>query len=221
MENLTEYQTRTYWDKTWARFLKYHGMIAPSAKLVQHLFTHVPRNGFILDLGCGEGRNSLYLSQVGYNIIGLDLSFKAASVMKNNFFEESLKGFILTGDARWLPFKGNSLDGVLAHHLFDHLDKNGFDRALSECMRILKPGGVLLLTMDSFAEAASDHSIISKDDGSLFFSKGPSKGLLVRPYDNCELSSLSDLGWQILKDELTPSRSKIMLLRKNAEKPIV
>ncbi len=221
MENLTEHHTRTYWDKTWARFLKFHGMIAPSAKLVQHLFTHVPRNGFILDLGCGEGRNSLYLSQVGYNIIGIDLSFKAASVMKNNFFEESLKGLVLTGDARLLPFKSNSLDGILAHHLFDHLDKNGFDQAISECLRILKPGGVLLLTMDSFSEAASDQSVISKDDGSLFFIKGSSKGLLVRPYDSCELSALTDLGWQILKDELTPSQSKIMLLRKSVEKAIV
>ena len=70
MNSQIESQARTYWDKTWNRFLKYHGMIAPSAKLVQHLFSHVPRHGVVLDLGCGEGRNSLYLSQVGYNIIG-------------------------------------------------------------------------------------------------------------------------------------------------------
>ena len=214
MENHVEHQARSYWDKTWSRFLKFHGMIAPSAKLVQHLFNHVPRNGLILDLGCGEGRNSLYLSQVGYSIIGLDLSFKAASVMKNNFFEESLKGYILTGDARQLPFQNDSVDGILAHHLFDHLDQEGFQTAIRESLRVLKPEGVLLLTMDSFVEFMSDASLVNKDDGSMVFSKGPNKGMLVRPFDECELASLTDLGWQILKDELTPSRSKIMLLKK-------
>jgi SAM-dependent methyltransferase len=99
MENQIENQARSYWDKTWNRFLKFHGMIAPSAKLVQHLFAYVQRNGIILDLGCGEGRNSLYLSQVGYNIVGIDLSCKAARVMRNNFFEEELKGLVIAGDA--------------------------------------------------------------------------------------------------------------------------
>ncbi len=216
MENQIEHQARSYWDKTWSRFLKYHGMIAPSAKLVQHLFTQVPRNGVILDLGCGEGRNSLYLSQVGFNIIGLDLSFKATSVMKNNFFEESLKGLILTGDARQLPFMADSIDGILAHHLFDHLDQEGFRKAINECLRVLKPEGVLLFTMDTFSEALSDSSVINKDDGSFYFSKGPSKGMLVRPYDECELAGLTDLGWQIIKNEMTPSHSKIMLLKKLA-----
>ncbi len=55
MNSQIETQARTYWEKTWNRFLKYHGMIAPSAKLVQHLFNHVPRHGVILDLGCGDG----------------------------------------------------------------------------------------------------------------------------------------------------------------------
>lgn len=214
MENLIEHQSRSYWDKTWARFLKYHGMIAPSAKLVQHLFNHVPRNGIIIDIGCGEGRNSLYLSQVGFNIVGIDLSFKAANVMKNNFFEESLKGHIVTGDARQMPLGDESADGILAHHLFDHLDLNGLNRAVAECMRVLKPGGVLLFTMDNFVEAATDATAIAKDDGSYVYSKGANKGMLVRPYDNCELSAIAERGWQILKDELTPSRSKIMLWKK-------
>jgi hypothetical protein len=68
--------------------------------------------------------------------------------------------------------------------------------------------------MDTFSEALSDSSVINKDDGSFYFSKGPSKGMLVRPYDECELAELTDLGWQIIKNEMTPSRSKIMLLKK-------
>ncbi len=214
MNNQIDTQARTYWDKTWNRFLKYHGMIAPSAKLVQHLFNHVPRHGVILDLGCGEGRNSLYLSQVGYSIIGVDLSFKAARVMKNNFFEEELKGLILTGDARSLPLASDSLDGILAHHLFDHLDRKSFEMAMNEAFRVLKPEGVMLLTMDSFAEMAGDNNAITTDDASIVFVKGAHKGMLVRPFQEDELAALEEHGWQTIKNEVTPRRSKIMLLRK-------
>lgn len=210
-----EAQARHYWEKTWNRFLKYHGMIAPSAKLVQHLFNYVPRNGTVLDLGCGEGRNSLYLSQVGYNIVGIDLSFKAARVMKNNFFEEELKGLVITGDARSLPFQSESIDGILAHHLFDHLDAAGFVNAISEACRVLKPEGVMLMTVDSFGEFVGDPNAVARDDGSIVFVKGGYKGMLVRPYREDELASLSDNGWKILKDEMTPRRSKILLLQKN------
>ena len=210
----TEAQARNYWEKTWSRFLKYHGMIAPSAKLVQHLFNHVPRNGTILDLGCGEGRNSLYLSQVGYNIVGIDLSFKAARVMKNNFFEEELKGLVITGDARVLPFQSECVDAILAHHLFDHLDADGYASALDEAFRVLKPEGVMLMTVDSFGEFANDNHTVVRDDGSIIFVKGGYKGMLVRPYREDELAALPDKGWKILKDEITPRRSKILLLQK-------
>ena len=214
MKNQIESQSRNFWDKTWNRFLKFHGMIAPSAKLVQHLFNHVPRNGLILDLGCGEGRNSLYLSQTGYNIVGLDLSFKAARVMRNNFFQEELKGLAVTGDARSLPIRSESVDGILAHHIFDYLDQEGFNLSIDEAFRVLIPGGVLLLTVDAFTEAKGDNNTICKDDGSIFYVKGPRKGMLIRPYNPAELALLADKGWEILKDELTPKHSKIMLLKK-------
>ncbi len=212
----TETQARNYWEKTWNRFLKYHGMIAPSAKLIQHLFNHVPRNGTILDLGCGEGRNSLYLSQVGYNIVGIDLSFKAARVMKNNFFEEELKGLVIAGDARLMPFKNESVDAILAHHLFDHLDAEGFAVALAEAFRVLKTDGVMLMTVDSFGEFTGDSNTVLRDDGSIVFVKGGYKGMLLRPYREDELAMLSENGWSILKDEMTPRNCKILLLQKSA-----
>lgn len=214
MQNQIENQSRSYWDKTWNRFLKFHGMIAPSAKLVQHLFNHVPRNGLILDLGCGEGRNSLYLSQVGYNIVGIDLSYKAARVMRNNFFEEELKGSVITGDARNLPFANESVDGVLAHHIFDHLNSEGFLSSFNEAFRVLKSSGVMLLTMDKFEELTGDKNVISCDDKSLVYIKGPRKGMLMRPYQEDEFAGLAEKGWEVLKDEVTPKKCRILLLRK-------
>jgi ubiquinone/menaquinone biosynthesis C-methylase UbiE len=214
MANNQESGARAYWNKTWNKFLKFQGMIAPSSKLVQHLCNVVPRNGFIIDLGCGEGRNSLYLQQVGYKILGVDLSEKAIRVMKNNFFEEDLRGLPIVCDARQLAIKSESVDGILAHHIFDHLDYKGFQLAIKESLRVLKVGGALLMTLDNFSSSALEKGAVLKDDGAIVFTEGPRKGMLVRPFKEEELNKLSISGWKVLKNELTPQKSKILLLEK-------
>ncbi len=209
-----EANSRHYWDRTWSRFLRHQGMIAPSSKLVQQMIPHLRRNARVLDLGCGEGRNTIYLSRIGFQGVGLDLSRKAVKVLNNNLFEEEVRGQGMVGDARRLPLRTASFDGVLAHHLLDHLDGQGFAAAVAEVGRVLKPGGVLLLTMGNFAHLRGGREVTCRDDGSIVFTSGPNKGMLVRPFQDAALSELGRQGWQILKDELTPRGSKIMLLRR-------
>lgn len=209
-----ELQSKIFWEKTWNKFNKFNAIIAPSSKLVQHLVANVERNGVILDLGCGEGRNSVYLSRIGFNVIAIDLSLEAAIATKANFFEETLRGSSIGGDARQLPFKSNCIDGVLAHHIFDYLTKTGFKLGISEVFRVLKPGGVLLMTMDTFVTARADNHTVIKDDGSVVYISGANKGLLIRPYVEQELYTVSMSGCEILKDDLTPKRNKILMLKK-------
>lgn len=215
--NDTESQARNYWNKTWSKFLKYQGMIAPSSKLVQHLISNVDRKGTILDLGCGEGRNSLYLSQVGYSIVGLDLSMQAIKVMKNNFFEEELKGTAVRADARFLPLKNESINGILAHHLFDHLDFQGCKMAINEAYRILSPDGVMLMTVSCLSQVNTDNDAEKKTDGSFVYLKGSKKGMLVRPFIKSEIDNLPSQGWKILKNETTRKGNRIILLKKNSQ----
>lgn len=215
MDGKIEPSPRTYWEKTWARFLKHHGMIAPSAKLVQLMIPHVPRNGIVVDLGCGEGRNTLCLSRIGYRSIGIDLSFKAIKVLHNNLFEEEVKGLGLVADAVALPFATDSVHAVLAHHLFDHLDSDAFTKAIRETYRILSPKGILLMTMGTFREIP-DRQILKHADGTMVFKSGPQKGMLVRPYEDEDLARLSSCGWKVCREDLTPRNSKILMLEKPA-----
>jgi len=210
----TELQTRQYWDKLWGRFLRHQGMIAPSGKLVQLLLPVVPRGRLVLDLGCGEGRNTLYLGRIGYRAIGLDLSAKAIRLLKNNLFEEEVKGWGLIGDARQIPFPDGSFDGILAHNLFDHLDQAGFGTALAESLRILKPEGHLLMTLDPPPEGLSSRVAVTRDDGTIVFVSGPRKGMIFRSWSEAELQPCLERGWQKVKDELTPRKGRILLLKK-------
>lgn len=213
----TENECRTFWDKTWSKFLKHQGMIAPSGKLVQLMIPYLERKGFVLDIGCGEGRNTIYLTRIGYRTVGLDLSTKGIKVLSNNLFEEELKASPLVGDARQLPFSAGAFSGVLAHNLFDHLDKAGFTMTMEEVFRVLAPNGVLLMTLDPLPDNIPENQTVLKDDGSRVFISGPRKGLLLRPFNKDDLKDIQAHGWEILKDELSPRKSKILLLRKKPQ----
>ena len=214
MKEKIEQHSRNYWNKTWGKFIKFNGIIAPSAKLLQHLVHNLVRGGIVLDIGCGEGRNSLYLSRVGFNVISIDLSIEAVRATKQNFFSEDLRGLSMGGDSRYLPLANESVDGILAHHVFDHMDGESFRLSTNEASRVLKQNGVMLITMDTFATASTDPNTVVKDDGTVVFVSGANKGMLVRPYIESEIQNYVHNGWEILKDELTPKRSKILLLRK-------
>lgn len=209
-----ESQARNYWDKTWSKFLKYQGMIAPSGKLIQLLIGLVERGGLVLDLGCGEGRNTIYMARVGFRVVGLDLSLKGVRVLANNLFEEEVRATSLVGDARGLPFMNSRFDAILAHNLFDHLDAVSARAGLQECYRVLRPGGHLLLTWDSIPQHLDHKHVVSCDDGSYVYVSGSHKGMLLRPWSEVELSQNLEQGWEIVKDEMTPRRSKVLLWRK-------
>lgn len=50
----------------------------------------LPKNSKIIDLACGKGRHSIFLNQLGYHVLGLDLSEE--SIAHNKIFEnETLK----------------------------------------------------------------------------------------------------------------------------------
>ncbi|HOY69139.1 MAG TPA: methyltransferase domain-containing protein [Candidatus Ozemobacteraceae bacterium] len=214
MRTETELLSRSFWDKTWSRFLRHQGMIAPSAKLIQHMVQLVPRHGLVLDLGCGEGRNTIYLARIGFRSIGLDLSKKAVKVVANNLFEEEVKGTCLVGDARQLPFGNAVLDGILAHHLFDHLDREGLYTAFAECYRVLKPGAPLLMTCDTFASVRGDRHLTTREDGTMLFTGGPQKGLQIRLLVDTDYRHLTDHGWEELKNDTTPGGSRIAMFRR-------
>ena len=109
----------------------------------------------VLDIGCGEGRHSLglYVDRE-VNAIGIDLSTEDLKIAKSR-----IKDFTVTdtnksscafgvGDIQSLPFKDNIYDAVICSEVLEHLES--LDNAVSEIVRVLKPGGVLAVSVPRF-----------------------------------------------------------------------
>jgi|YNPNPStandDraft_1061719.scaffolds.fasta_scaffold03390_2 SAM-dependent methyltransferase len=99
-----------------------------------------PRGRRVLDAGCGAGPGLRFFSSWGNRVLGLDRSFYALQRARQLVPEAGLVQGDLAGG---LPFAGESFDLVLLGDVLEHLD--GGQALLSECRRVLRPGGVLLV----------------------------------------------------------------------------
>ena len=98
-------------------------------------------NRTILDLGCGTGRNSNYLSDFGNNVIGIEISKTAITLGKNRAKEMGVGVDYRLGDiGDPYDIKDNSVDIVIDVTSSNSLNDKGRENYLKEVNRVLKNG---------------------------------------------------------------------------------
>ncbi|MBW3635582.1 MAG: class I SAM-dependent methyltransferase [Armatimonadetes bacterium] len=110
----------------------------------------------LIDLGCGTGANLPMLREaVGPRgaVFGLDFSPLALQFARGEIDGSNL--YLSQGDAMRLPLRDEATDCVTMLDVLEHLPDD--NRALCEVMRILKPGGVLLLSVPAYQHLWSAH----------------------------------------------------------------
>jgi len=90
------------------------------------------KNKIILDLGCGSGYGTYYLSTEGAkHIIGIDISKEAIEYCKREYIADNLQYGIMDGSR--LGFKDNSFDVIVSFQVIEHIEN--VDEYLSEVYR--------------------------------------------------------------------------------------
>jgi SAM-dependent methyltransferase len=111
--------------------------------LLQVLDRYLGHNGSherrILDVGCGTGTMLTYLAAFG-RAEGVDIDEEAIGYCRERGLEN-----VRLGEADKLPFDDGTFDLVTALDVVEHLDDDG--SALREMRRVLRQGGLLLVTV--------------------------------------------------------------------------
>jgi len=102
----------------------------------------LPTKGKILEAGCGLGRWVFYLRQKGFDIIGLEASSQAFSIIRRHDRE----GYIKEGDVRKLPFDDGSFHALISLGVMEHFEE-GPGQILREANRILIKDGLLFVSI--------------------------------------------------------------------------
>jgi 2-polyprenyl-3-methyl-5-hydroxy-6-metoxy-1,4-benzoquinol methylase len=107
---------------------------------------HLPsdRNARILELGCGYGSFLLFLKEQGYNnLLGVDISRQQVKTAHKLGLEKG----ILQSDC--VAFCANqppeTFNAIVMIDLLEHMKKDKIVSFLTDCSKILKPGGKLLV----------------------------------------------------------------------------
>jgi len=103
--------------------------------------------GNILDLGCGTGNLVPFYAERCTHYTGLDLSPQMIERARQNHSREVSRGKVefMVGDCEGLPFQDGTFDLVSAVALIEYLPNPS--RVLNEITRVLRKGGVALLTV--------------------------------------------------------------------------
>ena len=101
-----------------------------SRELISEMIKSVPKNGRVLDLGCGPRDQAKPMEYIGYQYVGADYSSPSADLLV---------------DAHSMPFCNNFFECVFCYAVLEHLHSPVL--AIREIERVLRPGGIFIGTV--------------------------------------------------------------------------
>ncbi|HET9913377.1 MAG TPA: class I SAM-dependent methyltransferase [Anaerolineales bacterium] len=110
--------------------------------------------GCILEDGCGIGMYVEHLSPFGGTVIGLEYDFERAAEARAN------SSHILNAAGESIPLTSGTFDLILSHEVLEHVQDDRL--AIQEMIRLLKPGGRIVLFVPNRGYPFETHGIYWK-----------------------------------------------------------
>ena len=107
----------------------------------------------VIDVGCGAGRHSFQAYRRGADVIAFDqnaaeladVATMLKAMREAGEAPASASAQVVVGDALALPYPDGTFDCVIASEILEHIPDD--DIAIGELVRVLKPGGMLAVTV--------------------------------------------------------------------------
>jgi ubiquinone/menaquinone biosynthesis C-methylase UbiE len=104
----------------------------------------------LLDVGSAWGFNVMALDGLGFEATGMDLVIDQFDVGNKIAHENGIRFAVACADAARLPFSDESFDAVTMVETLEHIYLDDRPAALAECSRVLRPGGVIVLSTPNY-----------------------------------------------------------------------
>lgn len=132
-----------YWQKKHTKYANQEWILKPTIFATQ-VIKYFPKSGHILDLGAGQGQDTIFFAHKGYKVTACDFSEFALDLAKIRLPEDldNLVEFKVLDLAEILPLDKQSFDIVYSHLALHYFDQKRTQELFDEIYKILKPGGI-------------------------------------------------------------------------------
>ena len=185
-----------FWEDSWntfdpARVMPYADHLAHAPDpIIQYLPARKPAS--VCDAGCGCGAYALKLARLGYSVSGFDVSENAVRIARQVLASEGFpSGGFRAADITSTGLGSESFDAVISRDVIDHLPLRSGIAAVQELLRITRPGGRIIFTLDSPDEEYESAPHTVSPNGDWLFTSGKWNGMVFHPYSPAEISSLA------------------------------
>ncbi len=141
----------------------------------------------VLDLGCGTGRHSVAFAARGFDVTAVDISLSGLAQTRSWLRESGSAAPLAQVDTRDpLPFASSSFDAIFTNRVIHHALLERVRLTISEMYRLLRPHGLVFISMPSRKEEESTG--VQIEPGTFIPQDGPEKGLPHHLFTEAELS---------------------------------
>lgn len=135
-----------FWSDHWNKQDIYQQMLsAKKSELIPLFKKYLPREGKILEAGCGQGIFVNALKDIGCNIEGIDFDKQTVEKINKNFPKLNIN----IGDVFDLKFPNNYFSGYISLGVIEHYENN-WKFPINEAKRVLSDNGVIFLSVPYF-----------------------------------------------------------------------
>jgi SAM-dependent methyltransferase len=146
--------------------------------------------GLLLELGCGGGRDTRFLTALGFDVTAVDNSPNALELCSNT---APLARVRLLDISEPLPFSDQAFTAVVASLCLHFFPWSITLKIMEEIRRCLAPGGILLLRVNSIRDFHHDAAGAEEVEPNFFVLKG----MLKRFFDRDTMELLIATGWKL------------------------
>lgn len=130
----------------WENDRKKHDLKYPDENVIRFLYHNLKKGKEdmkILDFGCGSGRNTKVMSELGYDIIAMDYNEECLNLTREKLGCYPKIKYILNSESE-VPLKENTMDIIVAWGALFYLSRKKEEELLAKMVKVLKKDGLLL-----------------------------------------------------------------------------